>query len=105
MKFAQAVVNQVTDTMMQQINTVITKVQNPLTEMIAPSLETIWQGGSADEFRRQVQQMVKTDLEPSVQILKVYHNGVNDAARVILDADKQVGQMVSDLNTEFGKIY
>lgn len=105
LRFAQAVVNQVIDNITQQLSALTNKVQNPLAEMIAPNLDNIWKGGSADEFRRQVQNILKADLEPSVNGIRQYQRGIHDASKVILDADRQVGQLVSDLTNDFNRIY
>ena len=105
LRFAQAIVNKVVDALAQQLSALANKVQNPLAEMIAPSLDTIWKGGSADEFRKQIQNILKTDLEPSVNGIRQYQRGIHDASKVILDADRQVGQLVSELTSDFNRIY
>ncbi|MBZ0307127.1 MAG: hypothetical protein K8I82_13740 [Anaerolineae bacterium] len=104
LKLAIKILEQVLSEITKQLNRVQNEVLNEAQRWVTQGFDDIWRGEDADQFKEKVQKLAVPDLQDIIQVVTNTHNGLQNAADIIVRADQKAYQAVSDLAGLYAKI-
>lgn len=104
LKLAIKVLGQVLSEVTKQINRVQNEVISEMQRWVTQGFDDIWRGEDADQFKEKVMKLMIPDLDKVVNVVTNTHNGLQEAAEIVVKADQSAYQMVSDLAGLYAKI-
>lgn len=103
-RLAIQILNQVVATLNKQINRVQQEVVDEIESWVFKQMESFWRGKDAEMFKQDISKSVQETVEV-IGLTRRTVDGLENARDVIVQADQQSANLVSDLNREFSNIY
>jgi uncharacterized protein YukE len=105
LRIARTVVQNVRNTVNQQVNLVQEAVYKQLQQIVTNVLNGIWKGDGATRFAEEMQQEVLPSLNNLTQSFVNHNNSISKAEEVMFMADANAARMAGALVDEYRNIY
>jgi|SRR5690606_19284260 len=104
LSLARRAVEQVMAEVQRQTSIVETEILEQMKLEVGPNLDAIWVGEDAEQFRAKVLGQAVPQAEAVIAHNNNTRVGLDNAKIIVGDADRQIQQIVTDLENQFKRI-